>query len=108
MAKEWFPDGVSIPTTDFTDNLNRTIELLTKREVLFEAGIICNLPNGDVYSRADILVPVENDMWDIIEVKSGTSVKDDNIDDGSFQKFCYESAGLKIRNCFLMDLVLTN
>ena len=75
-------------------------ELLSKRKVLFEAGIL----TGDLFSRADILKPVGKDAWDIIEVKGGTSVKDINVHDVSFQKYCYEQAGLTIRNCYLMHL----
>ena len=41
------------------------------------------------------------DEWDIIEVKSSTSVKEVNIHDVSFQKLCWEDSGLKIRKCFL-------
>lgn len=104
LATEWFADGVNVPTNDFIGNLDITQELLKKRKVLFEAGFKSKLQKGDIYSRVDILVPVENDMWDIVEVKSGTSVKDENIDDVSFQRFCLEQTGLKIRNCFLMHI----
>ena len=58
----------------------------------------------NLFSRADILLPVGVDEWDIIEVKSGTKVKDINIHDVSFQKYVYEKAGLKIRNCILMHI----
>ncbi len=104
LATEWFADGVNVPTNDFIGNLDITQELLIKRKILFEAGFKSKLQKGDVYSRVDILVPVENNMWDIVEVKSGTSVKDENIDDVSFQRFCLEESGLKIRNCFLMHI----
>ena len=104
LATRWFADGISVPTNDFIGNLDITQELLKKRKVLFEAGFKSKLQKGDIYSRVDILVPVEDDMWDIVEVKSGTSVKDENIDDVSFQRFCLEEAGLKVRNCFLMHI----
>ena len=45
---------------------------------------------NNCFSRADILVPVGNE-WDIIEVKSGTKVKDINIHDVSFQKITLQS-----------------
>ena len=48
-------------------------------------------------------MPVGN-WWDIIEVKSGTKVKDINVHDVSFQKYVYEANGFKIRKCFLLHL----
>ncbi len=104
LATEIFAKGIKIPTTNFIENIDKTQELLIKREVLFEAGFKGKLQKGEIFSSVDILVPVENNCWNIIEVKSGTSVKDENIDDVSFQRFCLESAGLKIRNCFLMHI----
>ena len=66
---------------------------------MFEPSFVVD----NLYARADILVPVK-DKWDIIEVKSSTSVKPEHIHDVSFQKYVYEKAGLKIRNCYLMHL----
>jgi hypothetical protein len=47
---------------------------------------------------------VEKDEWDIYEVKSATEVKEEYIWDIAFQKYCYESAGLKIMNCFVVHI----
>jgi len=96
-AKKLFPGGIDIPQDDFMENIATTKKLLVKRKPLFEAGILY----GNIYSRLDILNPVDEDEWDIIEIKSGTSVKEVYIDDVSFQKFCCEKAGLKIRTCKL-------
>ena len=76
----------------FKDNLFKSMAFLRKKVPLFEAGFI----SGSLYARADLLVPV-GDEWDIVEVKSGTSVKEINLYDLAFQKYCYESKGLKIR-----------
>ena len=100
LAKKWFPDGIDIPADDFKDNLKQTEELLKKRKPLFEAGLMVN----NIFSRIDVLKPVSNDEWDIIEVKSSTSVKDVNIHDVSFQRYCCEKYGLKIRKCYLMHI----
>ncbi len=96
-SKQLFPGGIDIPQGDFMGNIFKTKELLTERKPLFEAGILA----GKIYSRVDILNPVNEDEWDIIEVKSSTSVKDVHINDVSFQKYCSERFGLKIRKCFL-------
>ena len=96
-AKKLFPGGINIPQEDFMENIATTKRLLVERKPLFEAGIL----SGNIYCRVDILNPVNEDEWDIIEIKSSTSVKDVHIDDLSFQKFCCEKAGLRIRNCKL-------
>ncbi|MFH1333636.1 MAG: DUF2779 domain-containing protein, partial [archaeon] len=99
LAKQLFPEGINIPDKDFKENLELTKKALKKKKPLFEAGIGYN----DLFSRADILVPIK-DQWDIIEVKSSTEVKDVNLHDVSFQKHVYEKAGLKIRKCFLCHI----
>jgi hypothetical protein len=56
------------------------------------------------YCRVDILRPALNDAWDIIEVKSTTSLKDVHLDDLAFQTWVLTSAGLKIRACYLCQI----
>ena len=58
----------------------------------------------NAFARADILEPSGTNAWNIIEVKSASSIKDINKHDISFQKYCYEGAGLKIDKCYLMYL----
>ncbi len=99
LAKQLFPSGVDIPEDDFKQNLEKTQELIKSGKPLFEPAFMV----GDLYSRADILKPVKGG-WDIIEVKSGTKVKDVNIHDVSFQKHVYEKAGLKIRKCYVLHI----
>ena len=96
-AKKLFPGGIDIPHDDFIGNVATTKKLLAESKPLFEAGIL----SGRIYCRLDILNPVNEDEWDIIEIKSGTSVKEVYIDDVAFQKFCCEKAGLQIRTCKL-------
>ena len=98
LAKKLFPGGIDIPSEDFMGNIRETVELFKKRRPLFEAGILA----GNIYARADILNPVDEDEWDIVEVKSSTGVKDVHIHDVSYQKLCYQRFGLKIRKCFLL------
>ncbi|MCP4254985.1 MAG: DUF2779 domain-containing protein [Candidatus Scalindua sp.] len=100
FAKKRFPDGIDIPDNDFTTNLKQTEVLLKERKPLFEAGIMVD----NTFSRIDILKPVGEDEWDIIEVKSSTKIKNVNFHDVSFQRYCCEKYGLKIRNCFLMTV----
>jgi hypothetical protein len=103
LSKKLFPDGIEVKEQlNHQVNDKESRELLIKRKPLFEAGFIHK--DGKCYARADILVPTGKNEWDIYEVKSSTSVKEEYIWDISFQKYCYESAGLKIRNCFVVHI----
>jgi len=100
LAWQLFPNGVPIPTDDFRGNLTQTKDLLKKRQPLFEPAVFIE----GIYSRLDILNTVGSDEWDIVEVKGSTKVKDENINDVSFQRLCAQKAGLKIRKCFLVHI----
>jgi hypothetical protein len=97
-AKKLFPDGIDLAEIrDTGGQVARTLEFLTDRRPIFEACASA----GNVYSRADILKPAPGNTWDIIEVKSSTRLKEEYIDDVSFQKYTFIQAGIKIRRCFL-------
>jgi len=96
-ARQLYHDGIQIPHDSFMGNIHETRRLLAERRPLFEAGIL----SDQIYSRVDILDPMNDDEWDIVEIKASTSVKDVHIDDVVFQKHCCEQAGLKIRACRL-------
>jgi len=98
IAKKLYPAGVDVNVSDFMGSISETKKLVEKRKTIFEAAFMKN----KLYARADILVPVEKNEWDIVEVKSSTSVKEINLHDLSFQKFVYETCGLKIRKTFLL------
>jgi hypothetical protein len=95
-AKKLF-DGVEVRYSQ--NPVQRTQDLIKKRKTIFE-GVI---KYKEFQTKPDILIPVE-DKWDIIEVKSGTTIKDVNIEDLSFQKYIYEKSGLNIRNCSIMHI----
>ena len=98
LAKKLFPEGLDISTDNFMGNISSTMELLKVRKPLFEAGILA----GKLYSRVDILSPTDEERWDIVEVKSSTSVKDVHINDVAFQRYCCNLSGLNIRKCHLV------
>jgi hypothetical protein len=102
LAKKLFPGGIDIPTDDFNGNVRLTTDLLRQRVPLFEAGILVDKEN--LYSRVDILNPVGQEGWEIIEVKGSASVKDEHIEDVAFQKFCLEKNGLNVQKCVLMHI----
>jgi hypothetical protein len=105
LATTRFVDGIKVSEDGFIENLEATEKLLSKRKPLFEAGFKVDFEGkGEIFSRVDVLVPIRDNEWDIVEVKSGTKVKDVNLEDVSFQKYVLEKAGLKIRKCFLMHI----
>lgn len=98
-AKKLFPTGVEVDhTKSFEEGLRQTKDLISKRITVFEAA----LTYKRCYARADILEPVGEDEWDLIEVKSSTELKDVNYSDIGFQYYLYSGAGLKINKCYLM------
>lgn len=96
IAQKTYPEGVKA-SRNYDEGSNEISELIKKRCVLFEGSI----SSGSLYARADILIPSINDTWDLVEVKSSTSVKDYHIKDVAFQKYCCDKFGLKINKCFL-------
>lgn len=101
LARKLFPDGIEVGQNDsggLEDVLGLSQEALKAHRPLFEP----TFEYQGSFARADILDPVDDDAWDLIEVKSSTSVKDVYISDLAFQSFVYAGAGLKIRRCFLL------
>jgi len=100
LAKKLFPTGVEVGhgVDDLDEVLRLTEQAIKARRPLFEAAL--SFQGG--FAKADILNPVGGDAWELVEVKSSTSVKDVYIFDMAFQAFVYAGAGLKIRRCILM------
>lgn len=99
LAKTLFPNIIDLSNFDFKEQIEKTKEAVKKRKPLFQGAFLVD----DMYARCDFLIPTGK-KWDIIDVKSATEVKDLNIDDLAFQKYIYEKAGLKIRNCIIMHI----
>jgi hypothetical protein len=102
LAKQMFPDGVEVGdgVLDLDETIRLTREAIKLRRPMFEAAF--SAEGG--YCRVDILRPALNDAWDIIEVKSTTSLKDVHLEDLAFQTWVLTSAGLKIRACYLCHI----
>ncbi|PIO00390.1 DUF2779 domain-containing protein [archaeon CG10_big_fil_rev_8_21_14_0_10_43_11] len=98
LAKKLFAHGIDLEPLSFTENLAKSKEYKNARKTLFEAAFTYQ----SCYARADVLIPVEDKLWDIVEVKSASNLKDDFLHDLAFQKYCYEGAGLLIRKCFVL------
>ncbi len=103
LAHQLFPGGIEIDTApgDFDGAIRRTNEALKLRRPIYEA----TFAYGGGYARVDILVPVAGHAWDLVEVKSTTSLKEDvHLPDISFQAFVLTGAGIKLRKCFLAHI----
>ncbi len=98
LAKKLFPNGIDLSNDTFMGNIAKTKLLLKNRAPLFEPGILVN----NLYSRLDILNPVGENNWDIYEVKASTAVKEVNLNDVAFQRYCCIRAGLNINKCYLI------
>jgi hypothetical protein len=99
LAQKLFPSGIDVGhLSGFDEPVRATRIALSAKKPLFEAAFIYDR----CFSRADILEPVGDGDWDIIEVKSATEVKEVNISDLAFQRYVYEGNGLSIRNCYIL------
>lgn len=101
LARKLFSDGIAVGSEiPIAQVIEQSCDLLKRRKPLFEAGFEFN--RG--YARLDVLKPVGGTKWEIIEVKSGTSVKDPNWDDVAFQRYCCEGSGITIERCHVMHI----
>jgi len=100
-ARKLYPEGIDVEKMgDIKSQLESTFKLLSERRPLYEAS--CSSRN--IYCRTDMLVPAGTDGWDIVEVKSSTRLKEEYIHDVSFQKYCFEQAGINIKKCYLVHI----
>jgi hypothetical protein len=110
LAHRMFPGGVLVDNElEFEEHIARSSKLLQLRQPLFEAAF--SIPGA--YARADVLNPVGDRQWDLIEVKSAsnvwsdsakTKVKEVYLDDIAFQLFVFERSGIDVRRCALLSV----
>ena len=81
LAKRFYPSGVEIEWRSMDNAIGDTQTAIKARKPIFEATFLYDTPFGKLLSRADLLVPVGNQSWDMIEVKSSNSLKDEHIED---------------------------
>ena len=108
LAKQLWPDGVEVPMNhaDLAATARETAALMGRsaadRVAIFEASFLVE----GRYCRVDALVPVpgEPDLWDLVEVKSSTRVRDVNINDVAFQRDALTRAGVPLHRQYLMHV----
>ena len=98
LARSRFPGGVLIDD----DNEERTRLVLADPTVpaIYEAAFTWD----DVRIRADILVRVSGDVFDLVEVKSTTWPKQEHVWDLAVQLAVLAGAGVRVHRAFLMHL----
>jgi len=93
FAKILFSGAIEIP--EGGNAIENTQTAIKQRKTIFEGAFSYN----GTFAKIDILKPVGKQEWNIIEVKSSTQVKDENIEDIAFQRYVVEGSGLKTRSC---------
>lgn len=103
-ARKRFPGGVLIDT-DYRDQ-SKALALTAQAikdgtKVLFEA----TFEHQGVLAKIDVLErESKRSSWNLIEVKSATSVKEEHLSDVAIQKLVAEGAGLKFKSAALMHI----
>lgn len=101
LAQSLFPGGMAIKwDRDAEKMIEPTKKLLAERKPIYEAAV----KYGNAYAIADILAPVDNNSWDLIEVKSSTTVKDINLPDVAIQSYVCQNSGINLNKLFLMHI----
>ncbi len=100
-ARESFLDGVLMAERRHEEAVMQTRRLMADPGVsaIFEGAF----EHGGLRVRPDILVR-QGDAWDLIEVKSSTSVKEEHVEDVALTRHVVEASGVPIAACRLRFL----
>lgn len=99
-AQKLFPSGKLVsPELSFLDKLSATNTLLKESTSLFEGSFKWD----QCFCIVDALI-FYDDGWDLIEVKSSTSVKPIHYHDVGFQYFVLDQLGIPIRNAYVCHI----
>ena len=104
LAQERFPGGrlISEPPYRHAVAVAATQEAVEDRSVraIYEGAFIFD----DIRIRVDILNRNTGSAFDLVEVKSSTSVKKEHIPDVAIQLYVLEGCGIPIRSAFLLHI----
>ena len=101
LAWKCFPGGTFIEADylHIGDALTATAKALSgKAKSIYEATFSYN----GVIARADIIAAAPGGKWDLIEVKSSTSVAEQHLQDIALQRYVLDGAGIKLRRVYVM------
>jgi len=92
---------IDIEKEGFDKALALSKEFLERDLPIFEAGFV----GGNVLAFADVMLPSQTkNAWQMIEVKSSTSVKNYHKDDIAIQTFAARSSGIEIEKVFIAHI----
>jgi hypothetical protein len=104
LARQRFRGGLLIeaPYNDHSRALTSTSEALEDTHIpaIYEAAFLFE----GIRIRVDILSRNNDGTFDLVEVKSSTSVKPEHIPDAALQLHVLEGSGVPIRNVFLQHI----
>ena len=108
LATQLWPGGVSVEDWDKDICVAKTNAARSvppeERIPLYEAGFKATIEGTNCYARVDVLVPVGKDSWNLFEVKSGSSVKDEHKHDVAFQIKVLEANGINIHQSHIVHI----
>ncbi len=99
LAKQLWEGGVEVPPfRETAERVTATRKMLPKRVPLFGAtfqvaGRLC---------RTDVLEPAPDGRWDLVEIKAGTRIRNNAVQDLAFQRDCLLHAGLELDRIWVM------
>jgi hypothetical protein len=99
MGRELYPNGKEVSHyLSPEEATSETKKLLMDSPIIYNATF--SIPN--FYSKSDIIINIENKIYDIVDISSNSNPKNENYTDLAFQKFVIENAGYSIRNIFVL------
>ena len=99
-AQKLFPNGVFITFENIPEQIEKTMQEINQvTHTLYEPAF--NYDN--VFSKIDILHKGELG-WDMYEVKMGTSLKAEYIDDVAIQYYVLKGAGIDVSKAFVVHI----
>ena len=103
LARTYFPNGeiIDLEHYDVDNGLKKTFSISKDNPSAIYEGFFLY---DDIFVRPDILKNNFDGTWDLIEVKSSTSLKSENILDLAIQKYVINSSDIKIKNSYLMHI----
>jgi len=101
-AHDLYPDGLEeTRKLTYKEHLENSMKLIQERRIpLFELGFEFD---GN-YARPDIMLPSENDSWELIEVKATSHTYDNDVKYTAYMYYVITSLGIKISKSYLMLL----
>lgn len=103
LAQQLFQGGVEVTE----DHFHSAEALMATRRLLAEGATILYEPAFEfdgAFARVDILVGAGTAGWDLFEVKSTGSLKEQHVSDAAVQAYAVEGSGLALRSINVVHL----